>query len=107
VPDVKLAHMTGAALLGLALLSMGWLFFLGGLAANYSALIKAFKSPAGAPARAFGPLPGVIGSITVFWSVAALVKSGVVIPWAWLWILLPLVIDPFCAGALVLRVLRK
>ena len=99
--------MTGGALLGLVLVSMGWLFFLAGLAANYSALIKAFKSPAAARARGFGPIPGVVGSLTAFWSVAALVKSGMEISWPWFWIVLPLVIDPYCAGGLVLRVLRK
>jgi hypothetical protein len=100
--------VTGNALLGLILLSMGWLFFLGGLLANYRAFSKAFKSPPGAPRpRAFGPLPGVVGSITVFWSVAALLKSGVAIAWPWFWIVLPLAIDPYCAGGLVLLLLRK
>ena len=100
--------MTGEAFFGLGLLSMGWLFFLAGLVANYRALIKAFKSPGGSPrSSGLGPLPGVVGSLTVFWSVAALLKSGVPIAWPWLWILLPLVIDPYCAGGLVLRALRK
>jgi len=99
--------MTGSALLGLTLLSMGWLFFLAGLAANYGALIKAFKSPASRRSRAFGPLPGVVGSLTAFWSVGALLKSGLAVAWPWLWILLPLVIDPYCAGGLVLLALRK
>lgn len=101
-------RVTGIALFGLILLSMGWLFFVAGLAANYHALIKAFKSPAGTRRSwALGPLPGVVGSITVFWSVAALLKWGAAIPWPWLWILLPLIVDPYCAAGLVLLVLRK
>jgi hypothetical protein len=100
--------MTGAALLGLVLLSMGWLFFLGGLVANYRAFVKALKAPAGAPRpRALGPLPGVVGSLSVFWSLAGLLHAGVVIPWPWLWILLPFAIDPYCLGALVLFARRK
>jgi len=44
--------MTGGGLLELILVSMGWLFFLAGLAANY---------------------PGVAGSITVFFTIGGLV----------------------------------
>ena len=83
--------MTGGGLLELILLSMGWLFFLGGLAANYQA-----KS-----ASRLGFVPGVVGSITVFFSVPALAGYGIEVPWPWLWILLPLIID------LVLLALRK
>jgi len=79
--------MTGGAVLGLVLLSMGWLFFLGGLAANYQAL-RTFKS-------GLGPLPGLVGSVTVFFSLPALAKYGIELPWPWLWILLPLAIDPW------------
>jgi predicted Na+-dependent transporter len=80
--------MTGAALLGLVLLSMGWLFFLGGLAANYQALRRNAKP-------GLGPLPGIVGSVTVFFSLPALAKHGIEPPWPWLWILLPLAIDPW------------
>jgi hypothetical protein len=80
--------MTGAALLGLVLLSMGWLFFLGGLAANYRALRRHAKP-------GLGPLPGIVGSVTVFFSLPALAKHGIELPWPWLWILLPLAIDPW------------
>lgn len=80
--------MTGAALLGLVLLSMGWLFFLGGLAANYQALRRHAKP-------GLGPLPGIVGSVTVFFSLPALAKHGIELPWPWLWILLPLAIDPW------------
>jgi hypothetical protein len=69
---VKLGFMTGGALLGLVLLSLGWLFFFGGLAANYQALRRYANTASTCP----GP---------------------------WLWILLPLAIDPW----LVLLVLRS
>ena len=81
--------MTGGALLGLVLLSMGWLFFLGGLAANYQALRTR--------GRGLGPLPGLVGSLTVFFSLPALRKYGLEVPWPWLWILLPLALDPWLA----------
>jgi hypothetical protein len=80
--------MTGGALLGLILLSMGWLFFLGGLAANYQALRAGSK-------RGLGPLPGLVGSLTVFFSLPALRHYGVDLAWPWLWILLPLALDPW------------
>jgi hypothetical protein len=72
---------------------MGWLFFLVGLAFNYHALRRSVR---GIPL-----LPGLVGSITAFFSIPSL---GV--PWPWLWILLPLVLDPYCALG-VLRLLRK
>ena len=88
--------MTGSALLGLVLLSMGCLFFIGGLAANYRALRKSLKSN-------LGPLPGLVGSLTMFFSLPWLARYGVELPWPWLWILLPLALDPWLA----LVVLRR
>jgi len=79
---------------------MAWLFFLGGLAANYHALVK--SGPSG-----LGFIPGVAGSITVFFSIPALAGHGIEVPWPWLWILLPLVVDPYCLGGLLLLLLRK
>jgi hypothetical protein len=95
--------MTGGALLGLTLVSMGWLFFLGGLAVNYRALFQTKTAPTGG----LGPLPGVVGSLTVFFSVPALAGQGIELPWPWLWILAPLAIDPLCVGGLVLLLRRK
>ena len=83
--------MTGTRLLALVLISMGWLFFLGGLVLNY-------RGRPGIPV-----LPGVVGSVTVFFSLSAF---AVDVPWPWFWILLPLVIDPLCVLGL-LRRLRK
>ena len=95
---VKLGFMTGGGLLGLILLSMGWLFFLGGVLANYKAVGRA---------RGLGPLPGLVGSLTVFFSIPALAGQGIELSWPWLWILAPLLIDPLCIGGLVLLVWRK
>ena len=81
--------MTGGALLGLILISMAWLFFLAGLAINYQALLRSRR---GVPV-----LPGLVGSLAAFFSVGALNA-----PWPWLWILLPLFLDPYCVPGLFL-----
>jgi hypothetical protein len=94
--------MTGGALLGLILVSMGWLFFIGGAALNYRAL-----RAKGARRAGLGPLPGVVGSVSVLFSVPVLAGHGIELPWPWLWILAPLAIDPLCAGGLVLLLRRK
>jgi hypothetical protein len=75
--------MTGASLVGLVLLSMAWLYALGGLALNAYAWVK--KSP-----RPLALAPGVAASLAVFFSIPALDP-----PWPWLWILLPLALDPY------------
>jgi hypothetical protein len=74
--------MTGVALLGLCLISMGWLFFLGGVALNELARRKKH--------RGLGFLPALVGSVTVFFSIPAVARYGIEVPWPWLWILLPL-----------------
>jgi hypothetical protein len=66
--------MTGTGLLGLILLSMAWLLFLAGLALRV------------------WPLAGIGGSLAVFFTIPALAKYGVEVPWPWLWILAPLVL---------------
>jgi len=38
-----------------------------------------------------------VGSLTVFFSLPALRNYGVEAPWPWLWILLPLALDPWLA----------
>lgn len=86
--------MTGGALLGLILISMAWLFFLAGLAINYQALRRS--------RRGIPMLPGVVGSVAAFFSVNALNA-----PWPWLWILLPLFLDPYCVPGVLLLLLRK
>ena len=75
--------MTGGALLGLVLLSMAWLYAVLGLGFNWYALAK--KQP-----RPLALIPGVAASLAVFFSIPA-----VDLPWPWLWILLPLALDPY------------
>lgn len=64
--------MTGSGLLGLILLSMAWLLVAAAL------LFKA------------RPLAGIAGSVAVFFTIPALARYGIEVPWPWLWILLPL-----------------
>ncbi|HEY5899449.1 MAG TPA: hypothetical protein VIV54_17930 [Burkholderiales bacterium] len=100
--------MTGGALLGLLLLSMAWLFFVGGVLANYQVLRKSLKARADERVpSSLGFVPGVVGSITVFFTLPAIARYGIEVPWPWLWIFLPLLIDPYCLGGLVLMLFRK
>ena len=92
-------------MLGLALFSMGWLFFLAGAALNFSAWLRWRKAP---PRTRFGGvplLPGMIGSVTVFFTVGMLLAAGHHVPWPWLWILLPFVLDVGCLGRFLLGLL--
>ena len=68
--------MSGGGYLELVLISMGWLFFFAGLGLGLRFL------------------PGAAGSLAAFFSVPALARHGVEVPWPWLWILLPLALDP-------------
>jgi len=69
--------MSGSGFVSLILVSMGWLSYLLGLL---------LRAPI---------LTGVAGSLAAFFSVPYLDP-----PWPWLWILLPLAIDPFWLGRL-------
>src|SRR2546428_12902698 len=74
-------RMTGGGLLELILLSMAWLFFLGGLAANYQVLRRSLRAKAGeAVPPGLGFVPRVVGSLTVFFTIPALAKYGVDVP---------------------------
>ncbi len=100
--------VSGTNYLGLLLLSMAWLFFLGGLVANYQVLRASLRAKAGERVpSSLGFIPGVVGSLAVFLSVPALAKYGLVVPWPWLWIVLPLFMDPYCAGGFLLLLYRK
>lgn len=68
--------MTGGVYVELVLISMGWFFFAAGLAIGVRFL------------------PGVAGSIAAFFSIPAAARFGIEVPWPWLWILLPLALDP-------------
>jgi hypothetical protein len=63
--------MTGTGFVSLVLISMGWLFYVLGWV---------FRLPV---------LTGVVGSVTAFFTMPYLD-----LPWPWLWILLPLAVDP-------------
>lgn len=97
--------MTGGWLIGLILLSMAWLFFLLGLAVNVQAAWRA--KPEGRAPSGLGFAPGVVGSLAVFFTIPALARYGFEVPWPWLWILLPLVLDPYCLGWLLIRALQR
>ena len=100
--------MTGGGLLELVLLSMGWLFFLAGLVAHYQILRRSLRArPEERVPSNMGFVPAVVGSLTVFFTIPALARHGIDVPWPWLWVVLPLVIDPYCVGGLVVLVLRK
>lgn len=91
-------RVSGTAYLGLIVLSMAWLFFLLGLAVNYRLLH---------PGLTLGFLPGVVGSVAALFSIPALGRHGVEVPWPWLWILLPLALDPGGLGGFVARLFQK
>ena len=95
--------MTGGALLELLLISMGWLFFLVGVIAHWQILrqLRKAKPDERAPSN-MGFIPGVVGSLTVFFTLPALARYGVEVPWPWLWITLPLLVDPYCIGGFLL-----
>ena len=97
--------MTGWTLLGLTLLSMGWLFFAFGATLNFSAWRRARKAASGTRYGGVPLLPGVVGSLAAFFSVGWALKAGAHVPWPWLWILLPLFLDVGCLGRLVLALL--
>jgi len=54
-----------------------------------------------------GFMPAVVGSAAVLFTLAELAKYGIEVPWPWLWILLPLAIDPYCLPIVVLLLIRK
>jgi hypothetical protein len=95
--------MSGGFWIGSILLSMGWLFFLLGAAMNFIAWRGALAARAGEPAPSGVPfLPGVAGSLSMFFTVPALAQLGYELPWPWLWILAPLFLDAYCLGGFVL-----
>ncbi len=93
-------QVSGGTLLGFTLFSMGWLFFLAGAAVNFAAWRRARRAPAGTRYGGVALLPGLIGSVTAFFSVGTLLKAGWHVPWPWLWVLLPLFLDAGCVARL-------
>ena len=100
--------MSGGNLVGLILLSMGWLYFLGGLLVNWQVLRRSLGAKEGEPVPSgMGFMPGIVGSLTVFFSLPALAGMGIAMPWPWLWILLPLALDPYCLGGFLLMAFQR
>lgn len=95
--------MSGGSFVGLILLSMAWLFFALGAVTNFSVLRRAMKATEGERVPSGVPfLPGVVGSLAAFFTLPALAARGLELPWPWLWILLPLLLDVHCIGGIVL-----
>ncbi len=100
--------MTGWGLVGIILLSMAWLFFVYGLGLHYALLRRALQAKPGEYVpSSLGFVPGVVGSAAALFTIAALAQYGIEVPWPWLWIVLPLVIDPYCLPIVVLLLVRK
>jgi hypothetical protein len=68
---------------------MAWLFFVLGAAINLQAFRKG--------RRGIPLLPGVVGSLAAFFTVAVVHP-----PWPWLWIVMPLFLDVNCVPRFVL-----
>src|SRR5258708_37840177 len=90
--------MTGGGLLELILLSMAWLFFVGGIAANWHVLRRQLKRksadeqvPSG-----LGFVPGVAASLTGFLTIRPLPEDGPEEPFAWPRAGLTLGMEPHC-----------
>src|SRR5258707_15646527 len=101
--------MTGGGLLELILLSMAWLFFVGGIAANWQGLRRQLrrKSADEQVPSGLGFVPGVAGSPTLFFTIPPLPRDGAAGPRPRLWRVLPLVIDPYCPGGVFLLLLGR
>ncbi|KPK04452.1 MAG: hypothetical protein AMJ64_13650 [Betaproteobacteria bacterium SG8_39] len=96
--------MSGGYLLGLIGISMASLFALAGLLMNFHAWRTARRARPGARAAAGIPiLPGVVGSVTLFFLIPQLTtRFGLEVPWPFFWILLPLFLDLRGLGGLLL-----
>jgi hypothetical protein len=95
--------LNGTALLALILLSMAWLFFVVGAAINLRIWLALRRAKEGDTVpRGMPFLPGAVGSLAAFFSVATLIRMGYDVPWPWLWILLPLLLDAYGLGGIVL-----
>jgi hypothetical protein len=100
--------MSGWWLVGLIRLSRAWLFFVYGLALHYLLLRRALTAKEGEYVpSSMGFIPGVVGSAAVVFTIAALAKYDIEVPWSCLWILLPLVIDPYCPPIVAVLLIRK
>jgi len=87
--------MSGGYLLGLIGISMASLFAVAGLVINLQVWRAARRAKAGERVAPGIPiLPGVVGSLTLFFLIPQLkVRFGLELPAPFFWILLPLVLD--------------
>ncbi|MDX1376206.1 MAG: hypothetical protein R3357_11615 [Burkholderiales bacterium] len=87
--------MSGGYLLGLIGFSMASLFALAGLAMNAQAWRAARRArPGERVATGIPILPGVVGSVTLFFLIPQLkARFGIELTWPFFWILLPLALD--------------
>ena len=99
--------MSGGYLIGLVLLSMAWLFFIAGAALNFQVWRRSLMAKAGDRVPSGIPfIPGVVGSVAAFLTIPQLAQQvQLELPWPWLWILLPLFLDVYCLGGIVLSVI--
>jgi hypothetical protein len=100
--------MSGGKLIALILISMGWLFFLYALVLHYQLLRLSLRAKPGERVpSSLGFVPGLVGSLTVFFTIPQLAGYGIEVPWPWLWIVLPLFIDPYGVPIFVLLLIRR
>jgi ADP-ribosylglycohydrolase len=98
--------MTGGFLIGLILVSMLCLFAVGGLIVNFVSWRALRKAKEGAQVPSGFPfLPGIAGSLAVFFALPALARHGIDVPWPWLWILLPFFLDMYGPGGFAMALL--
>lgn len=101
--------MSGGFLLGLIGFSMASLFALAGLAINAQVWRASRRARPGERVASGIPiLPGVVGSLTLFFLIPQLkTRFGFELPWPFFWILLPLVLDLQGLGGWLLALLGR
>ena len=103
----NLAAMDGGDLLLWAMLGSVWLFVFGGMAMNASSWWIGLHAKEGERV-ASGVLFvfGILGAGLAYFSFHVLERRyAITVSWPWLWILLPLFLDVYCLGGLVLALL--
>ena len=105
-PLCDASPVSGGYLLGLIGISMASLFALAGLAMNFHAWRGAQRAKPGERVPSGIPfLPGVVGSVTLFFLIPQLHKHlGIEVAWPFFWILLPLFLDLQGLGGILLAI---
>jgi hypothetical protein len=96
--------VSGGFLLGLIGISMASLFAIAGLVMNFQVWRAARHAKPGEQLPSAIPiLPGVVGSLCVFFLIPQLsTRFAIDVPWPFFWILLPLFLDLQGLGGLLL-----